>query len=255
MKQFLLTVAAGKRLIGKGMAVHPEITRVLRSGTLVIIAGTTNSYVVEEIFALKGEKINFPRNKFMRGITLPPLYKTTESGRLPDETGFPGDIVLKNGEWLKGKTVFDIVDDLQEGDVILKGANAINPDRNRAAVLIGHSKAGTTTAAIQAFAGKRVRIIIPAGLEKRVNGDLDDLALRLNAPGIKGSRLLPIPGEVFTEINALALLTGVKAELIAAGGICGAEGSIWVAVSGTPESEQKTENIIKSIANEPAFSL
>jgi len=45
MKQFVITPAAGKSLIGKGMAMHPEIIKVLKTGTLVIIAGTTNGYV------------------------------------------------------------------------------------------------------------------------------------------------------------------------------------------------------------------
>ena len=49
MKQFCLTTAMGKRLIGKAMVVHPEIQQVLQKGTLVIIAGSTNGYVAEEI--------------------------------------------------------------------------------------------------------------------------------------------------------------------------------------------------------------
>jgi hypothetical protein len=64
------------------------------------------------------------------------------------------------------------------------------------------------------------------GLEKRISGDLDKIANKVNAPGNKGFRLLPVPGEVMTEIEALKLLTGVKAEMIAAGGISGAGGCL-----------------------------
>ena len=49
MKQFNLTTVMGKRLIGKGIAQHPDVQRVLQKGTLLIIAGTTNGYVAEEI--------------------------------------------------------------------------------------------------------------------------------------------------------------------------------------------------------------
>jgi hypothetical protein len=49
MKQFLLTPAAGKRLIAKAMAAHPAVKAAISSGTLAIIAGTTNGYVAEEI--------------------------------------------------------------------------------------------------------------------------------------------------------------------------------------------------------------
>jgi hypothetical protein len=42
MEQFLITPAAGKRLIAKALAKHPAINEALASGTIVIIAGTTN---------------------------------------------------------------------------------------------------------------------------------------------------------------------------------------------------------------------
>ncbi|KUK52314.1 MAG: hypothetical protein XD78_2065 [Desulfotomaculum sp. 46_296] len=65
-------------------------------------------------------------------------------------------MVIVKGKWLQGKTIFDIVDDLKEGDVILKGANSVDLTQKRAAILIGHPRGGTTTAALQAVAGRRV---------------------------------------------------------------------------------------------------
>ncbi len=47
MLQFMLTPAAGKRLIGKGMVAHPAIQATLKKGTIAIVAGTTNGYVAE----------------------------------------------------------------------------------------------------------------------------------------------------------------------------------------------------------------
>jgi hypothetical protein len=255
MKQFTLTVAAGKRLIGKGMAAHPEIKKVLKGGTLVIIAGTTNGYVAEEILAAIGAGGNFSKKRFFRGITLPPGQPTNEQGRLPDEFKFPGDVVIKDGAWLSGKTLDDVLEDLKEGDIILKGANALDIERKRAAVLIAHPRGGTILDSLKVMMGRRVRLIVPVGLEKRITGDLDSLAVRLNAPGVKGLRLLPVPGEVFTEIDALALLTGVKAELFAGGGAGGAEGGIWLASSGTPENEEAAVQLLKSVEAEPMFTV
>ena len=78
----------------------------------------------------------------------------------------------------------------------------------------------------------------------------------LNSPGAKGSRLFPVPGGlVFTELDAIALLTGADAELCAAGGVCGAEGSVWLAVSGSREQVDKADGLIRSIASEPPFEL
>ena len=128
-------------------------------------------------------------------------------------------------------------------------------DNKQAAILIGHPKAGTIGLALPAVVGRRVKLIIPVGLEKRINGDLYALAEKLNAPGAGGYRLLPVPGQVFTEIDALNFLTGAKAELISAGGVCGAEGSCWLAVTGTKEQEAAVEKIFSSLACEQPFGL
>ena len=249
MVQFVLTVAAAKRLIGKALAAHPTIKAALSSATLVIIAGTTNGYAAEEILRELGQAEEFSRKRFFRGIVLPP-GRTTETGRLPDESDFPGDVVIVKGVWQKGKTIFDVADSLREGDVILKGANALDLARKQAAVLIGHPRGGTTITALQAAVGRRVRLILPVGLEKRVPGDLMELAARINAPGESGFRLLPVPGEVFTEIEAIRLLTGAEAEMLAAGGVGGAEGAVWLALRGSEEQLAKAEELIKEVSGE-----
>lgn len=179
----------------------------------------------------------------------------TSEGRLSDENAFPGDVVITKGEWQKGKTIVDVIDELKEGDVILKGANAVDLNRKQAAILIGHPKAGTIAVALQAVLGRRVRLIIAVGLEKRVRGDLCRLAEAVNLPCAGGFRLFPVPGYVFTELEALQLLTGVTAEIIAAGGVCGAEGSCWLAVSGTKEQEDAAERLLASVGCEPPFNL
>jgi hypothetical protein len=254
LKQFLVTPSASKRLIAKALAAHPTILNALKNGTCVIVAGTTNGYVAEEVLKILGVS-GFSRKRFFRGLIMPPNKKVTAEGRLADESQFLGDVVVIKGVWQRGKTIADVVDSLGEGDVIVKGANALDLNRKQAAVLIGHPKAGTMGLALPAVVGRRVKLMIPVGLEKRVNGDLQVLAEKLNAPGAGGYRLLPVPGEVFTEIEALDFLLGVNAELIAAGGVCGAEGSCLLAVTGTKEQEDAAEKLFAAIQDEPPFDL
>ena len=255
MKQFLITPAAGKRLIAKAMVEYPAITEAIESGTVAIIAGTTNGYVAEELLSKIHQKEEFSRKRFFRGIVLPPGGPVTSTGRVKDEGKFPGDVIIKDGIWQNGLTIFDVVDDLKEGDVILKGANAINLPLKQAGIYIGDPFGGTIGAALQAVVGRRVRLILPAGVEKRVYVDLNDLALRLNAPGAHGPRLLPVPGEIFTEIEAISLLTGAKTEIVAGGGVSGAEGSVWLAVNGKDEQIKSADNLLNSIAREPFFEF
>ncbi len=77
----------------------------------------------------------------------------------------------------------------------------------------------------------------------------------MNEPGVPGPRLFPVPGEIFTEIDAISLVTGAAAELVAAGGVGGAEGSVWLAISGEPTQENGAAALLQSVAGEPAFEL
>jgi len=254
VRTYVVTPAAGKRLIGRAVAAHPDVRSALVSGTVVIVAGTTNGYVAEEILAGLDPSPGFSRRRFYRGVALPPVPPPRQNGVAAAEP-FPGDVVLVKGRWEKGRTIFDVVDGLGEGDVIIKGANAVDPASGRAAVLIGDPKGGTAAAAMQAVIGRRVRLIVPVGLEKRVCSDLYEMAEMMNAPGSLGPRLMPLVGEVVTEIESIHLLTGARASLVAAGGVGGAEGCVWLAVDGTDERMEAAEALMAGVVSEPTFEL
>ena len=135
MRQFCVTTSMGKRLIGKAMAQHPAILVVLEKGTLVIVAGTTNGYVAEEILESVGQAQGFSRKGFRRGMTVAP-------GAQVGKSDSPGDVIIHDGKWQRGKTISDVADKLRVGDVLLKGANALDA-RGQAAVQIGHPQGGT----------------------------------------------------------------------------------------------------------------
>ena len=140
--------------------------------------------------------------------------------------------------------------ELKTGDVILKGANAFDR-RGQAAVQIANPKGGTIIPAITAMTGQRVQLMVPIGLEKRVLEDVDILAQRCNAPEAEGLRLLPIPDKTFTELDAIKLMTGAEACLLAAGGVYGAEGAVWLGVTGSAEQVQAATELLKAITDEP----
>jgi hypothetical protein len=248
--QYIITPAAGKRLIGKAVADKLSKYDAAITGTIVIIAGTTNAYIAEELLEKLNQSEGFDKKRFFRGISVPPKIKTTITGRLTDESKFIGDVVIQKGKWLKGKTIFDILDELDEGDIIVKGANCVNVKDNKAGVIIGHPKGGTVLAALQVVTGKRVKLIIPVGLEKRTNEDIDYISQILNKQGSKGYRLMPVTGEIITEIEAIKYLWGLDAKIFAAGGVCGAEGGIWLNIEGDDTNFKEYYSII---ANEESF--
>jgi hypothetical protein len=245
MKQFVITSAMGKRLIAKGLLKHPSVAAAMKKGRLVIVAGTTNGYVAEEILGALGQAEGFSRMGFRRGTTVPPGFTSPQ-------TAPTADVVITDGQWAKGKEIFDVVDDMQAGDVILKGGNALDLCRRQAAALIAHPMGGSLAAAIPAVIGRRVRMIVPIGVEKRVADQLGDLVDLCNAADAEGPRMMFLPGETFTELDAIQLLSGATARLLAAGGIHGAEGACWVGVQGAPSVIHAAEELIHSVSREPA---
>ena len=244
MIQVRLTPAMGKRLIGKGMVEHPAIKRALSEGSLAIIGGSTNGYVAEEVLRSLGQGEGYNRIGFRRGLTVPP-------GNREPKMDFPGDVVIRKGEWKEDEnSIFQAAKTMGGGDVVLKGGNAFDA-RGHAAVQIGSDVGGTAMAAVSAVIGTRAKIIVPIGLEKRVFGDVHDLALLCNDTDGKGPGLLPLPGEIFTELDAIKLLSGADATMIAAGGVYGMEGGVWLVVTGSDEAVAAAKALIDSVADEP----
>lgn len=250
LHQFFLTTQAGKRLIAKAFPYIPEILRALKNQTIVIIAGTTNSYIAKEMLQYIGQDEGFSGRGFHRGITFPPGYAGNKTS-----VGPVSDVVIEKGTWIRDKTIFDVIDQLKQGDIIIKGANALDVERRKAAVLVGHPKGGTIQASLAAVIGRRAVLYLPVGLEKRVCGNLDALAAAVNSPDASGLRLMPVSGTIVTELDAIRILSGCQADLIAAGGVCGAEGGCWIAVSGTDDQVSKAGEFIRSVEKEPPFEL
>ncbi|MFP4013218.1 MAG: hypothetical protein ACLFVQ_03965 [Chitinispirillaceae bacterium] len=98
-----------------------------------------------------------------------------------------------------------------------------------------------------------MQLILTAGLEKRVYGSIDHTAALVNAPEAAGPGLYPVSDEIISELEAIGMLTGANARLVAGGGVCGAEGSVWIAVSSTEEQMKKAGSVLDEIRNEPEF--
>ena len=248
-QSYLLTVAAGKRLIAKAVAALPQIRAALETHTIAIVAGSTNGYIAEELLRELNQLGDFTKETFFRGITTPPGVKiNTQKGGY-----FGRDVILEKGRWIKEKNIFDCAPELGTGDIILKGANAVNFEKKQAGILIGSPVLGTSAAILQAAVGKRVELILPVGLEKRVCGDIFDLSLKMNAPSASGNRLLPVSGTILTELESIRILTGADAELVAAGGAFGAEGAVWIAVSGSQKQIETASVLMESVRSEPRY--
>ena len=245
-RQFVLTVAESKRLIAKAVAALPEVQRAMKEGTVVVATGTTNAYVLEELW---GRKID--KRCYRSGITTP-----DEPERSPEPQGekIP-DVVFVKGKVEPKYDRVNAVKDMKKGDVYIKGANVLNYDDDVAGILIGGMDGATIGNTIGHIIGKQIQLIIPVGLEKLTYEGINELHFLASEEDYEGPRMWPITGSIVTEIEALAILAGVDAYLYSAGGVAGAEGSVRMLVEGTDEEVEETLELIKSIKGEPRYLL
>lgn len=239
--QVVLTVSEGKRLIARGLLQWEPFKRARQSGIIAIAKGSTNSYVVEELLGRRIEK-----HRYVTGHTLPAKARRAH---LPADMP---DLVLRRGEPVEGMSAVEALREMGPEDIFLKGANAIQYALGQAAVLVGHPTGGTMGAALGTIVSRRVRLVIPAGLEKNVPVDLAEAAAAVrewDAP----PALWVLPGELFTEIEAIEALSGAHALPIASGGIGGAEGSVRLLLTGSDEAVRKALEAVEAVQGEEPF--
>ena len=246
--QILLTVSMGKRLIARGLMTEPEVRKVMFSGRLLIVAGTTNAYVAQEALRVTDSSVDFDPRSFRRGVTTAPGAKTSAG-----QTEF--DLLIEHGTVRMDRTVFDVAPELETGDIIFKGANALYLPAGETGVLIGHPQGGTMMPILSAVLGRRVQLIVPVGLEKRVEKPISELACLDNDAQADGTRMCPMPGRAYTELDAIRTLTGASAELLAAGGVLGAEGAVYLAVTGEEDQLEQVRSLIRELGSEPSAAL
>jgi len=246
-KSFSLTVAEGKRLIAKGVAQLPCVKRALERGMIVVTKGTTVGYVVEELL---GKPID--RMAYCLGKTLPSGHP--ERARL-----FAGDLpefVLRNGEVVAGMDLGAGLAEMRAGDVVIKGANALDYERGLVGHLVGHPTGGTMGKVLGCVHGRQLHFVCPVGLEKQVAGSLRETAAAVTSAGelvAGGPGLWVMPAEIVTELEAISLLTGASARQIAAGGVLGAEGACWIMATGSSEQIAEVERLVDEVQGEPSL--
>jgi hypothetical protein len=239
----VLTVAQSKRLIAKGVAQYGPVQEALANGTVAIAKGGTNAYVVEEILGKPIEK-----HRYVHGQVLP--RGVSRDGLLAADVP---DVVLVKGEQVDGLSGTDAVAEMKAGDVFIKGANALNYAAGIAGLLVGHPTGGTLGAVVGTLVARRIRLLIPVGLEKETPSDIIEASQQLELGGGSGPSLWPMQGDIFTEVEALRVLCGVDAVPIGAGGVAGAEGAVWLACFGDAEEIDAVDALAEALEDEPPF--
>ena len=249
LAEVVLTTSESKRLIGKAVASMEVVKEALKSGLIIIIKGTTNSYVAEEIL-----KEPIQKERYGRGVIVP--------GRLsyvPEEEAVP-DVIIEKGKVRKDLNLEEAVKMLKPGDVLIKGANALDPDGVTGVFLARTpiTDGGTIGLSLGIVVGRGVNFVVPVSLEKLIPVPIREVVTQLNDKEVSLAmgltvNVMPTMGKVVTEIEAFKILTGAEAINIGAGGVGGAEGARIFLLKGDEETVKKAFNLVQNIKGEPPF--
>ena len=244
--QVVLTVAESKRLIAKAVAEMPIVKRALADGMVIICKGTTNTYVAEEIV---GESV--VHGAYVYGRTYP-----AKGGKHLESVPPVQEYILVKGKVQLNLTLADAVKQLKPGDVVIKGANALNYENQTAAVLAGSPTGGTTGTILPFVVARKAHLVIPIGLEKEVSGQVMDIANAMREP-VPSLNDIPtmflLTGHIVTEIEALRILADTFAFQAAAGGIGGAEGAVRLVCRDARPKVERALAVVEAVQGEPAF--
>jgi hypothetical protein len=245
----VLNPSESRRLLAKATVALPEIRNAWKNGIIIIARGITNAYVTEEFFNITlepkaGQTAGLICNGIANNHAGPPVctWHVIEKGKPVEKADSTVEILKFGAE-----------------DVMIKGANAIDMQGNAGVWTCGQ-KGGTIGMCWPIVTPRGSQLIQPVGLEKLVpsvseaanHSGIYHYKYSMGAPG----RITPVTtGKVVTEIQAFAILAGVKAYHIASGGVGGSEGCVCLSLEGEGEKVEKAFEIAKSIKGEPPVTL
>lgn len=212
----VLSPWAARRLIAKGVAAYPPVRRALETGTVVVALGTTNAYVAAE---LTGEAVEVTR--YRAGYIDP-----REGLRALPAGERARPVVLHRGERVDWGPE-EVLEHLAAGDVLVKGANAIDPE-GICGVFVSSPTGGTVGRYVAAAIARGAEIVVPISRAKSIHGSVPGLVRRLGIGRLRHAigdpiGIYPLVGTPITETEAARFVYGVEATHLGSCGISGGE--------------------------------
>jgi hypothetical protein len=240
--QITLTTQEVKWLIALAIGRLPEVQRALGDGRILLKGGTTVSAVAEELAGIPLR---------ISGRVTPLGAKAAHSK--PDA---PHTLLLAQGRPFNadGRSA-EVAEEMDRNDVAIIGANALDIHGN-AALMAGAPLGGGTERLLEVLSRRKVKIIIPAGLEKLIPNSIQEAVQASGQECIDlsmgmGVGLMTMTGRVITEVESIEILAQVTATVIGAGGIMGAEGATTLVIKGEDEEVRRFFGWVQGVKGAP----
>ena len=245
----VLSPAQSRRLVSRGAIATPMFQKAYKEGMIVIARGITNAFLSEELFNItienKADQTAGLIGKGAANSTAGPppcLWHVIEKGKVVENAD-------SNVEMLRFK----------KDDVVVKGANAID-HTGLTGTYASSLKCGTMGASWPLVTPRGAHFLIPVSLEKMIpcvmtaarHTGVYHFQKTMGLP----AKIVPlVEGQAVTEIESLALLCGVRAYSVGAGGVAGSEGSVHLTIEGDEGKVEAAFNLVLSLKNEPPVGM
>jgi hypothetical protein len=259
--QITLTPSESRKLLAKAVIELNLVKKARTEGMIVIHPSSTTLFLIEELIGKRPKGIWVCGLVVPKGLCISREYqieyeenglfgRTSPQHGAHDMSRNPLAWVLEKGVFQTGIPLTSLLSKMGKGDVYVKGSNAIDP-KGKAGVVYGSIGAGTVGKVIAASRRKNFTILLPVGLEKLIPTPIIHAAkvasLKVDsAMGIPVG-LIPVPGKVITEIDAIDILSGAKAVVVCAGGLGGAEGAVTLVIQGPEGKVEKAQQIVQGL--------
>jgi hypothetical protein len=245
----ILSPAQSRRLVAKGAVASPIFQKAYKGGMIIIARGITNAYLCEELFNISidnkaNQTVGLVAHGANNSVTAPPpcTWHVINKGKIVERA----DSNVEIAKFVKG-------------DVVVKGANAID-HTGLTGTYASSLKCGTMGATWPYLTTRGGEFLVPVSLEKMVPCVMTaarhtgvyhfDKSMGLPA------KIVPLlEAKAITEIEALAILFGVKVYQTGAGGVAGSEGSVHLAIEGDEDRVSQAFDLCKSLKDEPPVGL
>ena len=235
----VLPPGAARRLIARGVAALPTVHHALREGLVVVTLGTTNGYVAEELLGTENERETFCAGYVGDTLTWVPPER---QGRI---------LLLRKGQPVD-LSPDRALEELKAGDVLIKGANVLDPS-GVCGVFMASPSGGTVGRLAIPTLARGAEAVIPISCAKSIHGFVTELAREVGIGRVDDSTgfpvgLYPLVGTVVTEVDAVELVYGVRAEHLATGGVGLGTGAVTLLLVGKAENVQRAFAELSSLA-------
>lgn len=245
-----LTPEESKRLVAKAIANLDEVKTARKHGIIGFAMCTTAGFVAEEVlgkpFDLRNYSCGFVHNN---GMCLTHPNQNTR------------ELVMVRGDprWLPWPTedISTIIDQMGASDIIIKSGNILGND-GKSGVLVGCPNGGEIGKYLPYIYSSGIQLIVPMTLNKSLHVNIDEISRRMGVKKLDKSRsygmtvgMIPLPGKVITEIEALEILCAVKAIAVSAGGYTPGAGAVSILIEGDKPNVEEAWELVYALKREP----